>query len=122
MKKITVAFIVASFMLVTNTFGSPLIFKGKKPIDSPDEFAELFTFDTSKQQRLRLYIDIEPGSQPIYSILVQAIEDGESIVIYNETSELRKAARINTIIEVPPSKTRINVKGKGTFRVFVWGQ
>lgn len=122
-KLLTVALLAAVFS--AQSFASPLVFKIKKNIDSPDTAAELFTLDTTKFQRLRIYVDWSPTDtlkSPVYSIQVAAVEGDDEVLIHVQTVDLRNPILANILIDVPPSKLKVSIRGQGTFRAFVWGQ
>jgi hypothetical protein len=118
MKKAAIVLFVSA-LLVVNVIGTPLVFKTTKVIDSPESLAELFTLDTSKFNRLRIHI---ASTAVKYDLVIQGIEGDEVLFLQPISLSMADAFRFNTIFETPPAKTRISIVGKGTFKVFVWGQ
>lgn len=107
-------------LFALSAMGNPLVFKTAKDIDSPDKYVEIFTLDTSKYRDLRINIT----SRTIdFLVIVKAVEGDEELQLfkYHETglhSEWPFAD--NWVIPSPPAKIRVYVRGKGSFKAFVW--
>lgn len=110
-------FCVALF--AQSAFTAPLIFKTTKEIMSPDKHVEIAALDTSKYSRLRIHIvNAAPkfADQSFY-VWLNAVEDLDEMYLLMDSGQFH----YNTVIDTPPAKTRILIKGNGLFKVFIWG-
>jgi hypothetical protein len=116
-RSFTLLFCLSLFLFQT-VIASPLVFKTTKTSTSPDKFEEFFTLDTSKYRQLRIHI---VSSDPTgFNWVVRAVEGDDELAISARTVNLEFAD--NFILENPPTKIRVSVRGKGTFKAFVWAQ
>lgn len=153
--------------LVGSSFGSPLVFKTEKTINSKD-FVELGSFDAGKYKSIRVLVanksyktsvpieyleaalkaaklEAERSKSDRYSpaekdraaerllkaqteydsankidagIILFSIDGADKFVL---DEYFNKSINRSLIIERPPSKIRVYVKGTGNFKLFVWG-
>lgn len=101
--------------------GSPLVFYASKDIDST-AFVEIASLDTAKFKQVRIHIENvheKVASRSDYSSfrvqLVAAEKDAE-VVLVSSVSEIR----YSTVLDTPPSKLKVNIAGRGTFKIFIW--
>jgi len=129
MKIILGFFLCAVFTL--NSFASPLIFKQTKQIPAGDE--SVFTiFDTAKYKQIRIGIkgvntsdtknitsvrEIEKALQIEFA--VYSAEEGELIQL--DSKRFDSKISYSYLIDSPPSKIIIKIKGEGKYTVFIWG-
>lgn len=112
--KILLSFLLI-FISVFNSFGSPLVFKVAKDIDSKSEFVELGVFDATKYKQIRIRITLKPEPLDIgsYEFAILGVESGDEFLISSRASE---------VIDSPPSKIKIKVRGQGKFSLYVWAE
>ena len=109
------------FVFGFNCFGSPLVFRATKEISS-EQYIEVGRFDSSKYKQLRIRIkntDKRINSNESYRrflVEISGIEKQSEISVLDNEAYLD----YSTIIDTPPTMTKISIKGNGTFEVFVW--
>ena len=68
-----------------NVFGSPLVFKAMREIDSKGEFADLATVDALKLEQIRLKIKFTPKTSiSEFSFAIYAVEGDEEIFLSSD--------------------------------------
>lgn len=122
--KLILSFILL-FSLVINSFAAPLIFKTTKEIKGND-FVELATVDTKIFNQIRVSVTAsadETISQNAangkkFRVAIYAVEDNKEIFLQDQNAEY---VQFKTVIDTPPSKIRIKVRGETTYFVHIWG-
>jgi hypothetical protein len=102
------------FIFAFNSFGSPLIFKITKEINSKNDYVELGTFDALKYKQIRIRITFKPkkpDDSKLGEITIYGIQGDDEIPISGNMGE---------VIDSPPAKIKVKVKGEGTYSLYVW--
>ena len=104
------------FAFVFNSFGSPLVFKVTKEVKkfTPEILA---TFDVAKYNRIKIAV-ISRSKKNLTSISISGLED-ENFDIALDSEENLKGDYVK-ILELPPSKIRVQIIGEGTYSLYVW--
>ncbi len=84
MKKYLV--LILFFVLVTNAFGSPLIYKARKEISKVGDFVEIGRFDASKYKQIRIAI-IGKNSEKNPAVTISAVLEGKNTLTINEIED-----------------------------------
>ena len=122
MKKILTLFLF--FIFAQNLFAAPLVFKltkeinHKKDINFETEFVELGTFDAIKYKQIRIGISFKPTtSENVRDFVIYGVEGENEIFLIS--SDIAKNYVKDLVIDSPPSKIRIKVRGNGIFTLYV---
>ena len=107
-------------------FGSPLLFKVTRTIDS-GEYIELGVMHTTLIKQIRIGVNIAStrevtaGDEHLAECQLEivGVVDNEEVILH--TLSERVASR-SFIIETPPATIRLKAKGKGKFSVYIWAQ
>lgn len=146
MKKfLSFAFIV---IFAHSAFGASLIYKNVKEVSSNEETV-IATFNTASLKQIRVGVYFTNPTNAIaereLKTLQKLFDDGnieEKLYISSRNAELAKMlipnldfywledaqevflqkGSYNTLIDTPPSTLILKGKGKGTYKVYVWGQ
>ena len=111
--KIFTLFLILLF--VQPVFSSTLILKVKKEITSPD-FSDLAEVRTRDYKEIRISIKYTSNIRQNALLNLYAVEDNETTLL--DSADFNGA--YNKILEIPPGKLKIQVKGAGTYTVLVW--
>lgn len=106
-------------VFAVNSFGAPLIYKGKKEINSLDAHIELATVDVSKFKKIRFSLTFEPKSKEkqINGYRVYGIESGEDVLIWGGLVN----DGFSITLDVVPNKIKFTAEGRGVYQLYVWG-
>lgn len=118
--------------VVTNNFASPLILKKRLSVINLEESStELAVLDTAQYARIKIHLYAEnneydrskyPGDYTKdyqagkFEVLIEGIENEDVFRIYYTWGQ-----HATQIVELPPAKIRISVKGRGEYKLFIWG-
>jgi hypothetical protein len=112
------------FILIfsANAFALPLVFKASKTIETVEDI-DLIEIDTAKYRQLRVGVVYKNQKKEFTRspdrIWFYAVEDGEDFSIIGEISDGRDNS-FTASIDAPPAKIKIQVRGRGLYKVFVW--
>lgn len=113
------------FIFNVNSFGSPLIFKVSKEINSPRDYVEIATFDATKYKQIRVGVHFKQKEKSeVRSFAFYSFEDGTEIFLTGKPLDEIWKEVLNSsdyLIDSPPSKVRLKGNGIGVYKVFVWG-
>jgi hypothetical protein len=107
-------FFVLILIWAQNAFASPLVFKATKEVKSAD-WVEIALFDASKYKQVRIGITDNNVSKSILNI--SAVEDEQEIFLAGATDDYLNHS---VVLDSPPPKIKISVRGEGTYRLFIW--
>jgi hypothetical protein len=122
MKRALLLIAVFSLLLVNvqRVNASPLVYTVTKEIES-EGFVDLGLFDTSKYKQIRINVQrardkSASRSDYEFSVLIAAVEkDTETKIVQSDGY-----IDFSSIVDTPPTKIKVEVRGRGTFRLFIW--
>ncbi len=115
MKTLTIFILLLSFAY--NSFGSPLIYKAEKKIETLGPLVEIGSCSTGKFNKIRIVITSDDIAH-INKLEILGNAEGDTFVLLSADFQNSTTA----IIDLPPTAIKINVKGRGTFKVYVYGE
>lgn len=111
---------VISFILlvtfVVNGYSAPLIFKLSGEVDR-NFFFDVATIDTSKYKEIKILVFIKSASAEV------SVNGEEDIRFPLDMQQITKESSYSytKIIDLPPTKTIISIKGHVKFYLYVYG-
>lgn len=102
-------------------FASPLIFKATKELTAT-EFTEVVTIDTARFRQIRILIanvhekTVSLERYQVVGVHLVAVEGDDQLVIEKAETSIQ----YSRLLDTPPSKLQIKIKGFGTFKIFIW--